>query len=289
MRNIFLDNQSLIYIFENIDSPDAHYFSQLNKQREITVVLSLENLIEFSKSGTIEQAIELTQAVLTCVPKWIDSFFDIQKQEIHKFIYSEYLKKISQEYNPYKNNFSELFHDEIISPLDLTISPLDFVKAAFDPNQKNMFNLKWEQHAGILTELQQHRKYNRITKEIEEITLRNVIVSRLPEKELYQLGFTHDDKLDLLRFCLKNKNNFYKSCPSLNTERHLSCYRSLNPKRKPQLSDSIDLTMSIAVFPYVDVFITNDGFLYDGLKYVSKNVRSIQTEIFKRIYEYSSC
>ena len=66
-----------------------------------------------------------------------------------------------------------------------------------------MFNLKWEQHAGILPELQQHRKYNRITKEIEEITLRNVIVSRLPEKELYQLGFTHDDKLDLLRFCLK--------------------------------------------------------------------------------------
>jgi len=280
--NIFLDNQSHIYIFEQTSSPDARHFNQLYEKYKINIVLSLDNLIEFSQSNMLEQAIELIQAILTRTPRWIDSFFDIQKQEIRQFIYKEYLKKKIQIYNPYRNNFSDFFYGK-------PISPIDFVNVAFDPTQKEQFKHAHKEHAGVLAELQQHRKNKKIMERINDITLNNVIVSRLDQKELDQLGFTLHDKRDLVRFCLKNRKNLFKACPSLNTEWHLSHYRSLNPKRKTRLSDSIDLTMSSAAFPYVDTFITNDGFLYDGLKYVSKNVPSIQTKLFRRICEYSFC
>lgn len=276
MQNIFLDNQCHIYIFENTDSPDARHFNQLYEKKQINIVLSLENLLEFSQSDTLEQAIKLTQTVLTYSPKWIDSFPDIQKQEIRQFIYKEYLKKEIQKYTPHLNNFSDFFKG-------VAISPLDFVGRAFEPRERKDFENVYTKHANILSELQQHTKNKEVTKEIDDITLYSAIASRLSQQELNHLGFTLQDKRDLVRFCLTNRKNLFKQCPSLNTERHLSKYRSVNPKRKSKKSDSIDLTMSVAAYPYVDIFITNDGFLYDGLKYVSKNTPSIQTKIFRRI------
>lgn len=279
MCNIFLDNQAHIYIFENIDSCDWHHFNQLHDNKKINIVLSLDNLIEFSQSNTLEQAVKLTQAVMNCSPKWIDSFLDIQKQEIRQYIFNHYLKKKVQGYNPYKNYFTDFFRAE-------PVSPIDFITFAFNGEQKNNFQVKYKEHTDVLTELQTYEKNKIFTTQIEKIALNNVIASRLYQKELDQLGFNLNDKRDLISFCLNNSKKLYEACPSLNTERHLTKYRRSDPKRKSKLSDTMDLTMSTAAFPYVDVFITNDRFLYNGLEYVSKKIKSIKTKFFKRIYEY---
>jgi len=265
-----------------MDSPDARHFSQLREEHKISIVLSLDNLIEFSQSSTVDQAVALTRSALSCSPKWIDTFIDIQKQEMRQFIFTKYMNKTVETYSPYQNKFTKFFNGK-------PVSPVDFVIAAFDPLQKEKFKNKHEEHARVLGELKDHTKNNKFTKAINDMALNNLIVSKLPQQELDLLGFTLNDKRDLVSFCLENRSFLYKACPSLNTERHLSDYRSANPNRNPRLSDSIDLTMSSATFTYVDVFVTNDGFLHDGLQYVSKKAPSINTKLFRKIHEYKFC
>ena len=72
-----------------------------------------------------------------------------------------------------------------------------------------------------------------------------------------------------------------RECPSFATDCHLSDYRTANPNRKARPADSKDLTMSIAAFPYVDTFVTDDGYLHNGLLYVKKMMPRLSTNLIR--------
>jgi hypothetical protein len=158
-------------------------------------------------------------------------------------------------------NFNSLFNNK-------SITPFDFVMGAFKNNKMNKNSQK--QHQNILEQLLKYKNNELYNEEINSVTLNNKICKLLPQDKLNELKFTLEDKRALVKYCIDNKKSLYKDCPSIQCEHHFAKYRISDKGRKPRLSDSKDYTISIATFPYVDYFITNDRFLYNGLKYAKK-------------------
>ena len=72
-----------------------------------------------------------------------------------------------------------------------------------------------------------------------------------------------------------------RECPAYATELHLADYRTASPNRVARASDSKDLMLATAAFPYVTAFVTNDGYLHGALSYVKKRLPQISTELIR--------
>ena len=276
MKYIFLDNQIYIYMFERNDTEQLDKLQYL-LSNNMRLVMSIETLIEFSQSN-FDQAIKLTENVINLNPLWIETFANIQRMELSQFIDNNYPLKIqSVEKQIFHKDFTSLFDSKNITPLDFVNEACKNHKSKLDETNKN--------HQSILKQLltyPNNQLYNKIT---DNNTLNNKICKLLPQDKLNELKFTLEDKRALVKYCIDNKKLLYKDCPSIQCEHYLAKYRTTNKSRKPKLSDSKDYTISIASFPYVDYFITKDGFLFDGLKYVKKHIPKNNTEIYKSLNE----
>ena len=83
------------------------------------------------------------------------------------------------------------------------------------------------------------------------------------------------------RLCFKHHKCLMRECRAYATEFHLADYRTASPKRVARSSDSMDLMLATAAFPYVSAFVTNDGYLHGALSYVLTRLPCITTELIR--------
>ena len=84
-----------------------------------------------------------------------------------------------------------------------------------------------------------------------------------------------------VKLCFKHYKWLMRECHAYATEYHLADYRTASPKRVARISDSKDLMLATAAFPYVSTFVTNDGYLHGALSYVKKCLPHITTELIR--------
>lgn len=272
MKTIFLDTQSHIYITEKCDHIEQAAFIKISQSGNFTLVGSIYNLVEFAKSQNEEQSIALT-AIFDKMPTlWGLDFYEIQMNELYQFIFKNYYNFNIQQTKKLKQ-FNEL-HDRCFN------TPEDFVLTA----RKQIFEFEktFSRSAKALDTLTRHGKLNTNT---ENAALYNGLIQKMDRIELSGRFFPVVNKRAIASDIVKNKKKlFFKENISAATEIHLSDYRSSNKNRFARNSDAIDLVSSVSIFPYVDIFVSNDGFLKNGLEYVKKQL-SIKTKIYRKISE----
>ena len=273
-KRVYLDNHVFIYAFERKAEPACSQVENILESSAARLVVSIDNLLEFSLSPSAKQAADLTRAAMRYQPLWLGSFLEVQRLEVRDYIFSRFLRRETKPIVVVTDTFNGLFPD---SPIE--VSPIDFVSISFQAHHREAMIEKHRQHAEILKELQSHIHDGTFTPEHDAISTKGVILTRLPTRELLEIGMSIGQIRDAFEYCIRTKAELYKRCPSMNTERHLTEYRSSNHRRNPLKSDSKDLTQSSAAFPYVDEFFTQDGYLIRGLEYVRKKAPRIQTAI----------
>jgi hypothetical protein len=87
--------------------------------------------------------------------------------------------------------------------------------------------------------------------------------------------------VDPLAFIKSKQETAFRTGLAMRLDRPTSGadYRTANAIRSARPSDSKDLTISAAVFPYVSMFVTDDGYLHNDLAYVKKMLPTLQTEL----------
>lgn len=275
MKRVFLDNNTYINAFEKKKEPTCSKVSEILLQSDVELVLSEELLDEFAQTDNAEIAEHLLNSALQNKCVWIESFEQIQRKEVGNYVRSSLLNLEVQPIKP----FAERYH--LLPDSHPNVQPIDFLRACMAQRHRDRMAASHREHADILKQLQIATKQGLFTSDRNEQALFSLIRSRIPEEVMLQaerIGFSFKD---VVEHCLNNWEVMYESCPSMNTERHLSDYRASDPTRRTRSSDSKDLTMSVAVLPYVDEFVSGDGYLHGGLKYVQRKIPAITTSIFK--------
>jgi hypothetical protein len=275
MKRVFLDNNIYINAFERMRAREIDLVANLLSAPDSVLVLSEELLLEFSQSGSKPQAELLLDSALkhTCI--WARNFLDIQKQEVGNFILTSLLKKPSEPVSPFSEKFECL--DENSHP---NIRPRDLLFAMVDEFNREPLKPNLVEYAKGMQLLQEARKAKSFTPQMSAESDQSILRARISSDIATQADAAGHSFDEVLNHCL-NSSNFYNECPSINAERHLADHRASDPRRKPILSDLQDLILSVAVFPYVDYFVTGDGYLIEGLKYVKIKNPQIKTQVIR--------
>jgi hypothetical protein len=265
-RTIYFDANVMISAFEGDDSVLTDRVVSLLDDPGSVLVLSMSNLLEFSQTDKRSDALDLVRIATSYPHYWIRPFEELHQETIANFARVNYFGSPAVEFSPFFLSFQNFFKDSKIA-----ISPEAFVEFSHGSRSLRELQENQIQHASVLAELQKNSTKKLFTKAlVEDITLKGIQNFLGSELELAS------------EYCLRNASKMYKACPSLNCERHLSTFRASNPRRKPRASDSIDLISSIAAFPFVDMFVSFDGYLVSGLRYVKTKCADIQTQLIDR-------
>lgn len=271
MKKVFLDNNTYINAFEKKNEPACSKVAEILSQSDVELVLSEELLVEFAQTDNQLAAEHLLNSALQNKCIWIESFVQIQQREVGNYVRSTLLKVDVLPIRPFAERYDLLSEDS--HPL---VQPLDFLRACMVAEQQKEMAESHRLHADYLRELQLAKKQGRFTPEKEKQALFSLICSRIPLEVVRQAELMSFSFEDIVEHCMRSQKAMYRACPSMNSERYLSDYRASDHTRITRPSDSKDLTMSVAVLPYVDVFVSGDGYLYEGLQYVIKRVPAIK-------------
>lgn len=273
VKRLLLDNNSCINAFEKKLEPSLSALSEALAQPGVELVLSEELLVEFAQSDSPSKAEHLLSSALQHKCVWLQSFADIQRQEVGNFVLSSLLKR---EALPVQA-FSERY--DLLPEGNPVCQPIDFLRALMDPAAREQMAAGHKEHADILNRLQVATDQGAFTPEVNDKVMRSLLPHRLSEEVTEQTAMAGHSFEDVVAHCLKNMKAMYKACPSMYAEKLLSDFRASDPTRSTRPSDSIDLTLSVAAFPYVDEFWSGDGYLYEGLQYVKRRAMTINTTI----------
>lgn len=274
-KTLFLDTNIIIQIFEKDDIFKKSRIIKFIESNNAVLLLSLENLVEISRSFSLEQSLRLIKQIEELRPNWARSMVDLQALELNDYIRREYLNLNIEQLSPFLEDFCDLFPN-----YENKINPSQFVSAAFNSNENLLLREREKNGVNDLTELAKAKKEKLFTSKMNEQVFQEVIKIRL-KREVLKTSKIHDiDITKIIQFCWESKGRrTLDACPSLKTEKFLSEFRSSDISRNPRNSDAMDLTMSCAIFPYVDYFATDDGYLKEGLKFVKSKCSEIQVEV----------
>lgn len=270
MKTIFFDTQTHIYITEKQDPIENAAFENLIAQNSFHLVCSFYNLVEFAKSQDTIQSIALASIFNRISTLWSLDFHAIQTDELYNFIMRHFYGFTTQ---PIKTLFSfhELYSGAFSSPEQVIIAAR---------NEMPSFEKTFAQNAGALDILTKHGK---LSDNLQKAALRTNIVQKMMRIENRNRIPPLWDSSNITNDIITNKRKLLlRENICMATEHHLSNFRSSNKHRIARNSDAIDLVTAVAIFPHVDIFITNDGFLKNGLEYVKKQT-SIKTKIYKKL------
>lgn len=270
MQTLFLDTQNHIYITEKCDPVENNSFNKYIQSNEITLIISLYTLVEFARSQSIEQAIKLADIFTKVNTLCSLDFYEIQINELYKFILKHFYNFLAEPVStflPINNIYGGAFKN-----------PEDAILAA--RAQMQGFERTFQRSANALDQLTKNEKLSAAQ---QNEALFNNIIRKIEHIEQSGRFFPVTNKRAIASdIILKRKKQFLRENICAATEIYLSNYRASNKNRNAKSSDAIDLVTSVAVFPYVDIFISNDGFLKNGLEYVKKQTL-LNTKIHRKV------
>jgi hypothetical protein len=265
-RTVYLDTNVMISTFEGNDSFLVDRVTSLLDDPNACLVLSMENLVEFSQSRNRGAAIDLVRIATSYPHVWIRPFDELHRETLANFARVNFFKTPALNFSPFFSSFQNFFEDP-----NIAMTPETYVEFSYGSHSLRDLRLKQKEYAIVVAELQKESTKRLFTKAVDDRMMLKLFKDFLGKE------------LDLAaEYCLKNIVKTYRSCPSLNCERHLSTFQTSSVKRKPTASDSVDLVSSIAAFPFVDMFISFDGYLINGLRYVQKKCPEFRAELYDR-------
>lgn len=262
---LFVDTQALIYAFEK-EEPAWVELIESRLSSGYRLVLSEELLYEFAQSGTLKAALELTRRVVQRTPLWIRSFADLEADEVCRFA-----RKVATG-GPVRpvSVFVESFPEVSQLGEKHKFNPEEFVQFAFDPRARDVLSALAKRHAQVLNELSRAVDSGQFTKEVNDKAIHTGLQAWLSRGSYLTAPLVGGELEAAVKLCFKHHKWLMRECPAYATEYHLVDYRTASPKRLARPSDSKDLMLATAAFPYVSTFITNDGYLHGALCYVKK-------------------
>jgi predicted nucleic acid-binding protein len=273
---IFVDTQALIYAFEKREA-DWLQFIDTRISSGYRLVVSEELLYEFGQSSTIDIAMNLAMQVVERDPLWIRNFADLEADEVCRFARTASTGSLPDTVSVFSENFGDISQFSENRQLD----PQEFVRCAFDPRTRDELLGLAREHAEVLDALSQAVSDGLVTKDLREQALRSKLRALLSRGSALTKPILGYDLEVAVKFCFKHHKFLIRQCPAYATEWHLADYRTLSPKRIARVSDSKDLMLATAAFPYVTSFVTNDGYLHGALSYVKKRLPHITTELIR--------
>jgi hypothetical protein len=248
MRTFYLDHQ----IFAREDNwPIIRCV--LDNQTSVRLVCSQWNLIEVNFALDEKQRTHRSNFIDSLNPLWIMNGRDIQKAEVHRFIWRRCFRASIQ---------PEVC--AIVAYLASALAPacMEFpgsvsaakyvaggaasVRDAVSPTPEVLRTL---QAAG--------------RKELCSIEARRSWIALLiPLSDDDGRLLSQQSQKEILDFCIESWSELIASCPALAAESRLSEIRIRDPKRRPLVSDAADLQHAFPALAYCNHFVTEDHFLF---------------------------
>ena len=275
-RTLYADTQALIYAFRNNDAAWRDFIER-HLDAGYRLVLTEEHLLEFSQWHSLDEARSLIRALLALAPVWFRSFADIQADEVHAFV----AFALHRQARPHLTVFRETYESASRIGDRLDLNPEQVVTLFSSPVGRDALRKLRQQHADVLNELKRATASQQLTRPHLDVAYQNAVTARLARGSDLFGALSGGALADAVQFCVKKRKQLMRECMSFAAEDHLSNHRASNPRRIARLSDSVDLTASVAAFPYVDIFLTNDGFLHSGLQYVKTRMPSLATTLHR--------
>jgi predicted nucleic acid-binding protein len=275
-RTLFVDTQALIYAFEKSDRAWLNFIeSRLSSGYRL--VLSQDTLEEFGQSSTLEAAVELTRSVTSLTPLWIRTFADLETDEVCSFAIAHLTRQPPEPIVVFVESFPEISKLADKYHLD----PVEYVRLSFDTRIRREASNLALVHAKVLDELSRAQADGQMTKEVKARAFSAGLRARLSRGTPLIGPISGADLEVSVKHCVKHQRRLMRECHAFATELHLADYRTKSPKRIARASDSKDLMMASAAFPYVSAFATNDGYLHGGLSYVKVRLPHNSTELIR--------
>ena len=275
-RTLFVDTQALIYALEKGEPAWVKLIDE-RLSSGYRLVLSEELLYEFGQSSTLVAALHLTSRAVERDPLWIRSFAELEADEVGRFARAVLAKTPPEPLTIFVEKFPEV--SQLTEKHQL--SPTEFVRFAFDPMTRNGLAELAQKHAKVLNALSKAVGSGQMTKELHEQAIHAGLRAWLSRGSDLTTPLAGPELDMAIKLCFKHHKWLMRECHAYATEYHLADYRTASPKRVARISDSKDLMLATAAFPYVSAFVTNDGYLHGALSYVKKRLPHISTELIR--------
>ena len=272
----FLDTQALIYAFEKRE-PLWLSFVESRLLSGWRLVLSEELLYEFAQTESLDAAVELARRAEATSPLWIRSFVDLEADEVGSFA------RAVTANNPIGPIMAIVQHFSDVSQVGdrYKLDPESFVRFAHNPRTRAGLTGLACGHADIVDQLSRAVASGQMTRELKDQALRSGLRALLARGSSLTERHMGARLADAVKLCFKHHKWLMRECPAYAVEFHLADYRTANPKRVARPSDSMDLMLATAAFPYVTTFVTNDGYLHGALSYVLSRIPTVKTELMR--------
>jgi hypothetical protein len=268
-------------LYDKAGEYENRFLSLLIKDPNCRIVFSGWNIVEISKRRNMGGAISLARFVDKLNPLYILDRRNIQKAEIKKFVFQEIFKE-NFEFQAIRQFLSEVFYELGITQVPLMASTEKTVKAWMNnPGCMSEINEVENGTPMILRDLQEKLSAGLYTREKQEEvkvrSLKGLLPDTVPNGEM----ISNSEKELILERCLVSFKKILKTCPAFSVEWFSFDFRTGNPKRNPQRQDAIDLQHLVPALSYCDYFISNDGYVFDGSRFILKKCRTLPCKVFR--------
>ncbi len=270
MKHIYVDHNVVIHVAEANNAKTLEAMDKIRQAEDITVAVSLWNLVEAAGGNEKEQALNLGSFFDRLHPAWLTDRLALQRQEVCQFVYRHCFGAESPPITAFENHLSQAVA-HLGNPEQIAIGETarQFIESLLaSPDTVSTIRQAYGNTVAALRTLQDTKKRNELTKELEEQSFKEWMKILLPSRDPRGRALDAETCQKLLHYCTKRE--ILKVCKAVALEHYLSEFRTSDPNRKPEEQDAPDLAHAVQALAYCDVFVTRDGYLNSAAQYVAK-------------------
>lgn len=248
--------------------------------KKYKILLSFWHIVE-ATGLTDKEAIDLGKFIESLEAHWLRDRVNIQNDEVKSgfFRQQRYQYGRNSPVEAIRSSFLQLVADIVDIPC-MYHTPLYFIRGwKQNPSlMKPINDVRGGRYIDVWNDIQTAQAGRKRIRDVDKTEIvRRYISQRLPIRDP-QGRFIHPTEKD--NFIRQLDLQDLVKYPSINTEFLFAEFKMLDPRRRPKETDSADCQHLIPALTYADAFVTRDGYLRDGAKYVKKKTRVPLAEIY---------
>lgn len=289
--SVYIDHNFIHYLSNtfpaNYNTDQEHEaVKALVDNDEVRLCLSMWNLVEPAMRRDTDYINSVSEIIEMLSPLWLAERMAIQKMELRHFVYTNYFD-YENDQRPENIVFSELLSQSVYSlgaefvrigetaqkfMEDLSENPeyIRILEESFMATPDALNTLREPQRQGGLTQDQNEQAWME--------WLRLLMPKRNPNHGRLNTN-------EFIEKCMRQRELICTTCPAIAIEDAFCEYRIINPDRNPRLGDAPDLAHFVVSMAYCDIFLTNDGYLYEGANFIECKLQIPQASLCRSYVE----
>lgn len=281
MKYVYIDHSELVEL-KRPTKRDKEALEYVLGEKDQKILLSWWHIIEAAGCTDTKEAISLVEFIESLKPHWSRDRIVIQKIEVEVEFYKQ-IYSYAVECQPIYQSFLQIVAEWGIPCMCHT--PSYFIRG-LTRNRALMQPIEdaRSQDLNVSKFVKEAQAKGMITKEVEKEILQRRIYALLPTHSPYG-SFVLPTEKDT--FIKKVNLGDLDKYPSICTDILFSTFKRLDPRRGAKRTDTADRQHLVPGLTYANVFITRDGYLLDGARYVKKKACRPVADIYDSLASFA--